>query len=247
MSIKLTDTQLIILSAAARREDRCLVAPPKLKGGAAQKFAAKLLAARLVREIKARPGMPAWRRDEAAGRFYSLKLTAAGLNAIAAEDGGVEAERVDEAMPAVGDAVDAPIAPDATSSPAAAPAASVPRDGSKLAQVIGLLRRDGGATLAELVSTTGWLPHTTRAALTGLRKRGFAVALDRSRKTLGSTYRIDVVLEAKESQSLAGTDRAGLTNHSVMDESATAPVVGSGAANGTAEPERAPSRRRKAA
>jgi hypothetical protein len=61
MSIKFTDTQLIILSAAAQREDRCLVAPPKLKGGAAQKFAAKLLTAGLVKEIKAKPGMPPWR------------------------------------------------------------------------------------------------------------------------------------------------------------------------------------------
>jgi hypothetical protein len=37
MSIKLTDTQLVMLSAAAQREDRCLVALPKLKAGAALK------------------------------------------------------------------------------------------------------------------------------------------------------------------------------------------------------------------
>jgi hypothetical protein len=78
MSIKLTDTQLILLSAAAQRKDRCLVAPPKLNGGAAQKFAAKLLTAGLVKEIKAKPGMPPWRRDEGAGQSYALNLTAAG-------------------------------------------------------------------------------------------------------------------------------------------------------------------------
>jgi hypothetical protein len=44
MSIKLTDTQLLTLSAAAQREDRCIAAPPNLKGAAAQKFA-KLVAA----------------------------------------------------------------------------------------------------------------------------------------------------------------------------------------------------------
>jgi hypothetical protein len=66
MSIKLTDTQLIVLSAAAQREDRCLVATKSLKGGAAQKCAAKLLAAGLVKKVKAKPGMPAWRRDEPA-------------------------------------------------------------------------------------------------------------------------------------------------------------------------------------
>lgn len=47
---------------------------------------------------------------------------------------------------------------------------------SKIAQVIALLERDGGATLADLIESTGWLPHTTRAALTGLRKRGYVIA-----------------------------------------------------------------------
>ena len=44
--------------------------------------------------------------------------------------------------------------------------------------------------LAELVAATGWLPHTTRAALTGLRKRGYAVGIDRA-KVRGSVYRIE--------------------------------------------------------
>jgi hypothetical protein len=40
------------------------------------------------------------------------------------------------------------------------------------------------------VAATGWLPHTTRAALTGLRKRGFVVSIDRSDKARGGAYRI---------------------------------------------------------
>ena len=67
---------------------------------------------------------------------------------------------------------------------------SAPRDGSKLAQVIELLQRDHGATIDELIAATGWLAHTTRAALTGLRKRGYAVAIDRSDDKRGSFYRI---------------------------------------------------------
>jgi uncharacterized protein DUF3489 len=63
---------------------------------------------------------------------------------------------------------------------------SAPRDGTKLARV---LQRDCGATLEELIAATDWLPHTTRAALTGLRKRGYAVTIDRSDKERGSTYR----------------------------------------------------------
>lgn len=43
---------------------------------------------------------------------------------------------------------------------------------TKIGTVLGLLRRVDGVTLAELVAATGWLPHTTRAALTGLRKKG---------------------------------------------------------------------------
>ena len=38
-----------------------------------------------------------------------------------------------------------------------------------------MLRRAEGAKLNELVAATGWLPHTTRAALTGLRKKGHSI------------------------------------------------------------------------
>jgi hypothetical protein len=43
MSIKLTDTQLVLLGAAAQRKDLCLVAPPTLTGATAQKVASKLI------------------------------------------------------------------------------------------------------------------------------------------------------------------------------------------------------------
>ena len=46
------------------------------------------LKAGLVREIKAKTGMEAWRRDEETGQAYSLKLTDAGLKAIAADERG---------------------------------------------------------------------------------------------------------------------------------------------------------------
>ena len=61
--------------------------------------------------------------------------------------------------------------------------------GTKQARVIALLERDTGATLDELVAATEWLPHTTRAALTGLRHKGFV--LDKSKREDGTTvYRI---------------------------------------------------------
>jgi len=56
----------------------------------------------------------------------------------------------------------------------------------KVCGVVLTLRRDAGATLDELVQVTGWLPHTTRAALTGLRKKGHAIT--RSGETGASRY-----------------------------------------------------------
>ena len=185
MSIKLTDTQLVLLSAAAQRKDLCLVAPPTLKGATAQKVASKLISAGFVKEVKAKASDPIWRRDE--GTSYALKLTAAGAKAIAVDD-AAEPEDAGEASVALAKHDQAAIlskldAKDARPVEAMEPGPSgpsAPRGGSKLARVIALLERDHGATIAELIAATGWLSHTTRAALTGLRKRGYAVAIDRS-------------------------------------------------------------------
>ncbi len=61
---------------------------------------------------------------------------------------------------------------------------------TKQARLLELICRDEGATLVELTSATEWLPHTTRAAITGLRKRGHDVRRERidgvSRYMLGS-------------------------------------------------------------
>lgn len=51
------------------------------------------------------------------------------------------------------------------------------RPKGKLDTVLKAIERKRGATLAELTEATGWLPHTTRAALTRLRQRGFAATL----------------------------------------------------------------------
>jgi hypothetical protein len=64
----------------------------------------------------------------------------------------------------------------------------MPRKGSKLANVIGLLDRPDGVSLDDLIHITNWLPHTTRAALTGLRKRGLNI--ERRREDGATRYRI---------------------------------------------------------
>lgn len=59
---------------------------------------------------------------------------------------------------------------------------------SKKDKVILLLRRDEGASIAEMMKGTGWLPHTTRAVLTGLRKAGFQI--EKSKVDGVTRYRI---------------------------------------------------------
>ena len=59
---------------------------------------------------------------------------------------------------------------------------------TKIDKVIALLKRKQGATLDEMVKTTGWLPHTTRAAMTGLKKKGHTIERDKRGEV--SCYRI---------------------------------------------------------
>ena len=51
---------------------------------------------------------------------------------------------------------------------------------SKSSLVLQILQRPEGATIAQIVTATGWLPHTTRAALTGLKKKGHQVTSERA-------------------------------------------------------------------
>jgi hypothetical protein len=86
MSVKLTGAQLVMMSVAAQRKDRCLSAPATIKGAALSKVGVKLAELGLAREIEAKAGAPIWHHD-GAGQAYALKLTAAGLKAIAVYEG----------------------------------------------------------------------------------------------------------------------------------------------------------------
>ena len=222
MSIKFNDTQLVLLSAASQRDDHCLVPPTGPKRSQTQRAVAKLLEAGLVKEIRAKAGAPIWRRDEETGHTYALKLTAAGVKAIA----------VDETPPSQGEGerrVDHPVGvadpqPEPGSNPAAtstSPTAVRPesqwlRGAEPRSQKsshccsVAMARR-----LAELVAATGWLPHTTRAALTGLRKRGYAIAIDRADKPRGSVYRIEAT--EMSSDSVARSDQSAPTDEAPSD------------------------------
>lgn len=96
MSVKLTDAQLSMITAAAQRKDRCLSAPATIRGAALSKVSAKLVKLGLAGEIEAKPGASIWRRDDA-GQAYALKLTAAGLKAIGVDEGSQDAIESGEA------------------------------------------------------------------------------------------------------------------------------------------------------
>src|ERR1700692_2053797 len=96
MGVKLADAQLVMMSAAAQRKDRCLSAPATIKGAALSKASAKLAKLGLVREIEAKPGAPTWRLHDA-GQVYALKVTAAGLKTIAVDEGSQDTIEPSEA------------------------------------------------------------------------------------------------------------------------------------------------------
>jgi DNA-binding transcriptional LysR family regulator len=78
---KLTDTQLIVLSAAAARDDGIAVVPAKMNRAAASKVGAGLVSRKLMREVRAKPGMAVWRQSGDC-RPISLIITRAGRDAI---------------------------------------------------------------------------------------------------------------------------------------------------------------------
>ena len=84
---------------------------------------------------------------------------------------------------------------------AAAPAEDRPAE-TKQARVVDMLQRDGGASVAELAAAMGWLPHTTRAALTRLRQNGHELAKE-TRETGETTYRIAAAVRQTRSRKAA--------------------------------------------
>lgn len=172
--LTLTDTQLMLLSAASQREDLLLTAPNTLTGGAAKAVTTKLLAHGLVEEVAVSRDQPCWRLHEN-DQPVGIKITGAGLEAIGIEPGDNQ-EADASAIPQKGTS-----RPPVTSSeePTVTSALRERREGTKRALVIALLSRETGASLDDLTTATGWLPHTARAALTSLRQSGYAITRTR--------------------------------------------------------------------
>lgn len=177
---KLSDTQLIVLSAAAARDDKSILPlPGSIRGGAATKVIDGLIRRGLAERIASkRAALP-----------ELIRITRAGFEAI-----GVEPE--DEA-PADGTA-QAEAEPPAKgkrrrkeASTTRADGERTTRAGTKQALLIELLMRPEGATIAQLAETTGWQYHTVRGAISGTLKKRLGLTII-SEKTKGAerVYRI---------------------------------------------------------
>ena len=126
--------------------------PETMKGAVVSKAGAKLVKLGFAREIHAKPGTPLWRRDES-GRSFALKLTAAGLKQIAVDEGpqdAIEPGAASQAQLFLEAKNDVSLDDVGRRAPTAAP-----RDGSKLALMIDLLRRADGASIVDLAQATG--------------------------------------------------------------------------------------------
>ena len=190
IATKLSDTQLIILSSAARHPEGFATLPDRLRGGAAIKAVGSLTEKGLLTETLSKPGMPMWRRDED-GRSFSLKITKAGKDSIGLAEESHPSDHVasDGATKDIESSQAGEIS-DLTTSELGQSGA--PRTGSKQALLVSMLASVDGASIEELVAATGWLAHTTRAALTGLRKRGYRIERNRREGQRTSVYRIVV-------------------------------------------------------
>ncbi|WP_022683145.1 DUF3489 domain-containing protein [Sphingobium bisphenolivorans] len=192
--VRLTDIQLVLLATAAQRENGSLLPPPDTLGdGPARirKVVEQLIRRGLAEEVALPSGADAWRTE--GKRLIGVVITDAGRAAIAVEpeepetpapeltspemttdaSAAADAEEHEDPAPTPSTGNEAATGDNPTEPPNAAP--QLPAAHTKSALVLDMLRRDRGATLDELTSATNWLPHTTRAALTGLRKKGHTI------------------------------------------------------------------------
>ena len=193
--MKLTDTQLVLLSSASQRPDGAVETGPKLKAGAADKVISKLLRQHLVEEIPAQNGLPVWRRDEDKGAL-ALRITAQGLAAIGAGfpdwgSGITEVQAADRG--AKRERGQAPRRAAATRKPAGAARRQPAKGGrptSKQDAVIAMLQSPKGTTIPAIMKATSWQQHSVRGFFAGVVRKRLKLKLDSTKVDGVRVYRI---------------------------------------------------------
>ena len=217
--MKLSDTQLMILSSASQRTDHAAVLPANLKGSAANKVVSKLLNEKLLQELRAKDDMPVWRRGDD-NRPYSLRITRAGLKAIEVEDVADVSDNIAAADPAEVALPDMSTQAKSSERPSRAKrsgakktAAVSPRatkassdrvkPDSKQDRIVALLQRPEGATLDALVKETEWQKHSLRGFLAGTVRKKLKLPLLSEKIDGVRNYRIGTAKAAKNKKTSA--------------------------------------------
>ena len=183
---QVSDSQLVVLTAACQRPDRCVFpVTARLKGNAAGNVLKSLLNKGLIKEVRAKRDDTVWRHDDNRGRM-TLVATNAAFAAL-----GIDPQEAppEEETESAGEDADA--TPGKTKSRASRAAVPRSRDNSKQGQLIALLRRARGATIDEIVKALDWQPHTVRGAIAGALKKklGLTIVSEKS-EPRGRVYRI---------------------------------------------------------
>ncbi len=181
-----SDTQTMILSRAATRPGNlALPLPEGLVGAAAKMVVGKMIARGWLEEVEAnlRRSEPMW-RETGDGHGTTLIATEAGLEAIGIEP--VVASAVASVRRAKPKAEPAESPEDTgTAKPVAI------RAGTKQAQIIALLQRPEGASIAEIVEATSWQPHTARGMISGALKKKLGLRItSAAEEGRGTVHRI---------------------------------------------------------
>ena len=188
---KLTDTQAIILSRAASRPDNlAMPLPDGLAGAAAKMAVVKMIERGWLEEVEAnlRRGDPLW-RETGDGHGTTLVATEAGLAAIGIEP--VVASTMHNLRKVKLERASASNEPVETSVEVAASKPIAIRSGTKQAEIIALIQRPEGASIAEIVEATGWMPHSARGLISGGLKKKLGLSITTvTDATRGRIYQI---------------------------------------------------------